>query len=183
PRRFGVVELKGRVITRIVEKPQRPKSNLAIVGIYYLADSALLFERLTQLIRSGRKEKGEYPFTWTLQELARSGVAIRPIRIERWLDCGTVAAILETNRFLLRRNCHFRPRKGCIIIPPVFIDDSARVESSIIGPNVSLGPDVTVRESIVRDAIVNSGAVLERMVVARAVVGVGHAGKMLMVQA
>jgi len=181
PRRFGVVELKHGLISRIVEKPKRPRSNLALVGLYYLRDSKRLFAALAELLRKGRKLNGEFPFTDTLQQLANSGTKIRPVKIDHWLDCGTPAAFLETNRHLLRGRSHFRPRPGCRIVPPVFIADSARVENSIIGPNVSLGAGVQVRDVIIRDAIVNHNVVLERAVIEKAILGVGSQGQLLSV--
>ena len=181
PRRFGVVELKHGLISRIVEKPKRPRSNLALVGLYYLRDSERLFRALAELLRKGRKLNGEFPFTDTLQQLANSGTKIRPVKIDHWLDCGTPAAFLETNRYLLRQRSHFRPRQGCRIVPPVFIADSARVENSIIGPNVALGEGVQVRDAIIRDAIVNRNVVLERAVIEKAILGVGRHGQLLSV--
>jgi glucose-1-phosphate thymidylyltransferase len=57
PRRFGIVEVKDGVAVRLVEKPDQPTSNLAIVGVYYVTDTPLLFGALETLVRrtSGRR--------------------------------------------------------------------------------------------------------------------------------
>ena len=53
PRSFGVVELEGGRIVRLVEKPQVPPSNLAIVGVYYLQDSSRLYQALEHVVTAG----------------------------------------------------------------------------------------------------------------------------------
>ncbi len=59
PRRFGVVETDGKFITKLVEKPEHPESNLAIVGLYYIHNSRLLKESLNELVEKDIKTRGD----------------------------------------------------------------------------------------------------------------------------
>jgi glucose-1-phosphate thymidylyltransferase len=171
PRRFGIVELAGGRITRLVEKPETPASNLAIVGLYFLHDAAALFGAIDRLVREDRTTRGEYQLTDALQLLLDAGVVMKPKQIDHWLDCGTRDAMIETNRHLLSRNGHFEPRPGTVVVPPVFIHDSATIEHSVIGPNVSVGPDAEVRGSVIRDSIVNARAIVEHALLEGSILG------------
>ena len=171
PRRFGVVELKNGHVTRFVEKPDRPRSNLAIVGVYFFRDSGHLFSALERLIARGHTTKGEYQLTDALQLMVSDGTKIKTRTIKHWLDCGTRDAMLATNRYLLARGGHYRPRAGSVIIPPVFIHDRARIESSIIGPNTSVGADADIHGSIVWDSIVNRHVVVQHTLLAGSILG------------
>jgi len=168
PRRFGIVELDGKYVRRLVEKPERPKSNLAIVGVYFLRDSARLFGALERLIARGRRTRGEFQLTDALQLLIRSGLKISTRVIEHWLDCGTREAMLETNRYLLARASSCRARPDTVVVPPVFIHDSAKIHGSVIGPNVSVGAEAEIRGSIVSDSIVQSSGRTRLCATARA---------------
>ena len=171
PRRFGIVELRGRYARRLVEKPERPKSNLAIVGVYFFRDSGLLFGALDRLIARGRKTRGEFQLTDALQLMIDSGMKIKTRVIEHWLDCGTRDAMLETNRYLLAKAGYFKPRRNTVIVPPVFIHDSAKIEGSVIGPNVSIGAEAEIRGSIVSDSIVNRRVVVEHALLQGSILG------------
>jgi glucose-1-phosphate thymidylyltransferase len=173
PRRFGVVELDGERVRRLVEKPADPPSNLAIVGVYYFTDSTPLFDALERLIEGDRRTRGEYQLTDALQMMIESGVDIRTRRIEHWLDCGTADALLDTNRYLLVESHHAKPRAGAVLVPPLFVHDSARIENSVVGPNVSVGPEVVIRDSVVTDSIVNRAAVVEQSLLERSILGEG----------
>jgi len=171
PRRFGIVELRGRYARRLVEKPERPRSNLAIVGVYFFRDSGLLFGALDRLIARGRRTRGEFQLTDALQLLIESGTKIRTRVIEHWLDCGTRDAMLETNRYLLAQKSHFKSRRDTVIVPPVFIHDSAKVQGSVVGPNVSVGAEAEIRGSIVSDSIVNRRVVVEHALLQGSILG------------
>ena len=171
PRRFGVVELKNGYVSRFVEKPDRPRTNLAIVGVYFFRDSGRLFGALERLIARGRTTKGEFQLTDALQLMVHDGLKIKTRTIEHWLDCGTRETMLATNRHLLQREGYYKPRPGTVVIPPVFIHDRARIQSSIIGPNVSVGADADIRGSIIWDSIVNRHVVVKHTLLEGSILG------------
>jgi glucose-1-phosphate thymidylyltransferase len=171
PRRFGVVEMKGGYVSRFVEKPDRPRSNLAIVGVYFFKNSARLFGSIERLIARGRTTKGEFQLTDALQLMVDDGIKIRTRTIKYWLDCGTRDAMLATNRHLLASEGYFKPRPGSVIVPPVFIHDRAKIQSSIIGPNASIGADADIHGSIVWDSIVNRHVVVEHTLLEGSILG------------
>jgi glucose-1-phosphate thymidylyltransferase len=173
PRRFGIVEVKDGVATRLVEKPDQPTSNLAIVGVYYISDSPLLFDALDTLVAKDVRTKGEYQLTDALQLMIERGHRIRPFTVEAWYDCGKTETLLETNRDLLELKAEPPPRAyhDSVVVPPVAIDPTAEVHHSIIGPHVSIAARAVVREAIVRDAIVNQDAIVEQVLLEGSVIG------------
>lgn len=116
PRRFGVVETRNSYVTKITEKPLEPKSNLAIVGIYYFTHASLLFESLQKIIREDHKTRGEYQLSDALQEMIDAGVKIKTLPVEYWLDCGTPEALIITNRYLLQTTNYYSQRERVVII-------------------------------------------------------------------
>ena len=171
PRRFGVVETKGGYISAMVEKPEKPKTNLAIVGIYSFRNSSQLYNALERLVESGRTTKGEIQFTDALAGLVKAGHKIRPVPIEGWYDCGKPETLLETNRHILDRKKFSPKAKNSLIIPPVYISPTAKVENSIVGPYASIGDGVRVDSSIISDSIVNEGASIRNMNLSGSLVG------------
>jgi glucose-1-phosphate thymidylyltransferase len=171
PRRFGIVELRNGVIGRIVEKPQEPKSDLAIVGVYYFNETSPLFQALEKIITKNIKTKGEFQLSDALELLIEEGLVIKAYPVEYWLDCGTPEALIETNRYLLQSNNYFKERKGSVIIPPVYIADSAKIEESVIGPFVSVSEEAEICRSIIKDSIINAGAIVENSLLAETILG------------
>jgi glucose-1-phosphate thymidylyltransferase len=171
PKGFGVVELSGDDIVDLEEKPKRPKSNLVIVGLYYFQDIKKVSEAIEYVMKKGIKVKNEYQLTDALKCLLQRGEKFKGVKIECWYDCGTAAALIETNRHLLKKTQYYRKRANCVIIPPVFIDDSADISEAVIGPNVSIGKDVKLKDSIVRDSIINNGAQVENALLVESIVG------------
>jgi glucose-1-phosphate thymidylyltransferase len=171
PQRFGVVEVKDDNVVSVVEKPKHPKSNLAIVGLYYFTDISIVKGAVEYIMEKDIKTKNEFQLTDALKYLLDKGEKFKVQRIENWYDCGTVDALIETNRYLLKRTHYHKKRSDSIILPPVFVADSAKISQAIIGPYVSIGDDVTVRNSIVRDSIINRGAVLENALLTESIIG------------
>ncbi|HUU55803.1 MAG TPA: sugar phosphate nucleotidyltransferase [bacterium] len=171
PRRFGVVVLDGDRVAKLVEKPQTPVSNLAIAGVYYISDPALMVKSLDRIVEDDIRTRGEYQLTDALQLMVEAGHEIRTFPIEGWFDCGEPGALLETNRALLARVEDAPRRPGSIIIPPVWIDDSAAIQNSIIGPNVSVAGGAIVKDSIVRDSIISEYAAVEALILHGSIIG------------
>jgi glucose-1-phosphate thymidylyltransferase len=171
PRRFGICEVKNGQIVRVIEKPENPPCNLAVVGVYYLLDSALLFQALQEQIDRDIKNHGEYQITDALQMMMDKGSKFIPIEIDEWYDCGKPDAMLDTNRQLLKAVTDVPKIKGSIIIPPVAIDPSAKVTRSIIGPYVSIAAQVIVENSIVMDSVLDQGATVANSLLERSLVG------------
>jgi glucose-1-phosphate thymidylyltransferase len=172
PRRFGVVELEGKRITRLVEKPEHPKTNLAIVGIYLIRKMPRLYSAIESLYDKKIKTKGEYQLTDALQLMLERGEHMEAFTVDGWYDCGKPETLLETNRQLLEMNpLHPSPRSGVVINPPVFVDPSAKLEHCIIGPYVSVAANSSVRNSVISNTIIGSNVHIETMMLQNSLVG------------
>lgn len=158
PRRFGVVEVDGKRILRLVEKPETFVSNLAIVGINFIRRSDLLFACLETLITKGIRTRGEFQLTDAFNMMVKKGADLQIFPVDRWFDCGAPDSLLETNRHLLGRLPPPPPREGVILIPPVFVAESATVKNSILGPYVSVGHGAAITDALIRDSIIEEGA-------------------------
>jgi glucose-1-phosphate thymidylyltransferase len=175
PRRFGVVTTEGDRITGFVEKPDTPISRQAIVGINYIVSPGRLFAALERIIQEDRKTKGEYQLTDALQVMLEEGEKMRTFQVDGWFDCGKPETLLETNHYLLERSSHYEPRENCIVIPPVFVADSAKVENCIIGPDVTIDEEADVRFTIIRNSIVSRKARVREVVLSGSLIGASAA--------
>ena len=166
-RRFGIVELDKRgEVTRLIEKPENPPSNLAIVGIYYMKNPKSLFDSLDQLIQQGQTTKGEFQLTDALQMMLDRGEHMRVFMVDGWYDCGKPETMLLTNRDLLDKqnlgaaeHSNLSARyPGSVIIMPVAVAQSVVIENCIIGPYVSVSAETVLRDCIVRNSIIGEHA-------------------------
>lgn len=174
PRRFGVVVVEDGRIARLVEKPQTPVSNLAVVGVYYFRDFADLIAAIEQQIAEDRRRGNEYYLAEAIQILIDRGRTIVAQPVSVWEDCGTVEALLQTNRFLLERQAQEHPTfPTSVVIPPVVIDPSATIERAVVGPYVSIGAGAVVSHAIVADSIIDEGATINGVMLHRSIVGRG----------
>ncbi len=171
PRRFGIAETRNGRIVRLIEKPDQPSSNLAIVGIYYLPDIAPLYASLDRLIEDEKRTKGEFQLTDALQTMLDAGHDMRVLPVDGWLDCGKAETLLETNRQLLTEKSYHRRLEGSIVIDPVYVADTAQVTNSIVGPFVSIGENSCIERSMLRDTIVNQGAVVQGAALEKSIIG------------
>ncbi len=163
-RRFGIVELDGDRIKAMVEKPEHPPTNLAIVGIYLIQDSDHLYRCLDALVEADIRSAGEIQLTDALVRMLNEGAVMKPFKIDEWYDCGKPETLLDTNRRILDRDYKRGILKDSnvasdvVICPPVVIAPGATIERSIIGPHVTLMDDAVVKNSILEDSIVGRGA-------------------------
>lgn len=172
PRKFGVVVLDGDRITRLVEKPEEPVSNQAVIGIYYFREIEQLFDAIDFQMRENLQKDGEFFIADAIQHLIDSGSSYTSLPVSVWEDCGSPEALLSTNRYLLER---FGKQADAtdqnVIVPPVYIDPSANISGSVVGPFASIGANVRVHRSIVTDSIVDEGAQIETAMLKNSIVG------------
>lgn len=176
PRSFGVAEIDEEgSISRVVEKPQIPKSNMALVGLYKIHETRMLFECLESNMREGKTIRDEYSLTDALDCMIHRGAAFRPFRVNNWFDCGKKESLLESNATLLKKlGGDISPDhvfENVIIIPPVSIAQGCEIRNTIIGPNVAIGERTVINYSIVRDSIIGSFSKLFDVVLNDSLIG------------
>lgn len=171
PRRFGVAELENGFISKLVEKPEEPKSKLAMVGIYFIRKPQVLVDCLKEMIKRNVRTKGEFQLTDALQLMIERGEKMKPFTVEGWYDCGKPETLLETNRYLLEHMPVPNPRNDVVVQPPVFISPKARVKNSVIGPFATVAEEAVVENSIIRNTIVSEGASVQDSLLEDSIVG------------
>jgi glucose-1-phosphate thymidylyltransferase len=175
PRRFGVALVgPDGYVTRLIEKPTDMNNNLVVVGFYYLKDSQAFIRAVEEQIARDIKTKNEYFLADALQLMLDKGMKMRVQPVEVWEDCGKPETVLHTNQYLLDHghdNSAAVKAEGSIIVPPVNIDPSARLVGSIIGPHVTIAAGCRVENSIVRDSIIDEGAMIQNALLAQSLIG------------
>lgn len=176
PGNFGVVEVNGEgFVTKLVEKPKIPKSNLAMVGIYKIANPMLLKEGIAYITSNQVKTHGEYQLTDILTYMIEHGEPIKTFNVDNWYDCGKKESLLEANAILLGKP-EFKQKlqkrfPGTVIIPPVSFGEGCAINNAIIGPNVAIGDNTTITYSIVKNSIIGSYTNVKSSVLNNSVIG------------
>src|SRR3954454_18844712 len=144
PESYGVAELDGERIVRLVEKPKAPPSNLALVGVYLFGPP--IFDAARALEPSWR---GELEITEAIQGVIDGGRQVRSEVVKGWWkDTGQLADMLEANRLVLEE-----------VVTSVEgeVDDASKVEGRVV-----LGPGAKLERSVVRGpAVIGAGAHVE----------------------
>jgi len=174
PEQFGVVELKGKKVVRLVEKPKKPKSDLALVGVYMFDKS--IFEAVSNIQPSWRNE---LEITDAIQYLIDHNFTVRPHIITGWWkDTGKLEDILEANRILLEDLKTYvrgkvdskskllgkvRIEKGAeirnsVIRGPAIIGENTKIVNSYIGPFTSIYFQVAIENSEIEHSIILEGS-------------------------
>jgi glucose-1-phosphate thymidylyltransferase len=171
PRRFGIAEMRDGFVSRLVEKPEHPTSHHAIVGLYWIRNPRLLERSIEELFAAGKRTKGEFQLTDALELMIQHGEKIRAFPVEGWYDCGKPETLLATNRHLLEKQGGERTMRDVVVIPPVYIAESAKIVHSVIGPYATVAAGATVENSIIRNSIVSDGANVDRALLDGSIVG------------
>lgn len=177
PRRFGVVEVNGDGrVTRFIEKPEAMNNREAVIGLYYIRESAKMLRAIESQFAQERTTKGEYYIADAFQIMIEQGAMFRTEPVKVWLDTGKPETVLETNRHLLKTgfdNSSDVQREDVMVIPPVNIHPSAKLHHVIVGPHTTIAADCEIRDSIIRDSIVDEGAVVEDSILDLSLIGRG----------
>ena len=170
-RRFGIVELNEGFISRLIEKPDNPPTNLAIVGIYLLQNSNKLYSCLNKLIEENIRTKDEYQLTDALQLMLEDKEQMKTFLIDGWFDCGKPETCLLTNKKILELEAKPEKVSGSVVIDPVYISKTAKIGNSIIGPNVSIANGAIIENSIIKNSIICEEAKIKNMVLSDSIIG------------
>jgi len=150
PKQFGVAELEGGRVVRVVEKPKKPVSNLALIGVYFFDKNV---HRAIESIKPSAR--GELEITDAIQWMIDKGYKVGAEVIEGWWkDTGKPDDILEANRLILE-DIERDVKGGCScgdseILGRVKIGEGVNiVNSKIVGP-VIIGNKVKINDSYIR---------------------------------
>ncbi len=172
PSRFGVAEIDGRHIKKITEKPKDPKSNLAVIGIYFLTPK--IFDIIKNLKPSWR---GELEITDALQLLMDEGYSVEYDTVTGWWkDTGTPEDIIHANKlvldsigtenqFLIDSDSEIKNNivigknteisRDSFITGPAIIGKNCKIGPKVrLGPYVSVGNNCTIRHCNIEDTII-----------------------------
>jgi len=176
PQMFGVAELDGNTVVRLVEKPKEPKTNLALVGVYMFGPE--IFNSAKRIKPSFRNE---LEITDAIQDLIDRKLRVTPHLVDGWWkDTGKLEDMLEANRLILET---LKPQnhgsvdaasrlEGTVVIEPgarvehsvirgpAIIGRGARIIHAYVGPFTSIGPDVEIRSAEIEHSIVLEGSLL-----------------------
>lgn len=175
PSRFGVAVRDGDEVTELVEKPDEPISNEALIGIYFIRELADLKTEIDYLIENDLRGKGgEYQLTDALDRRLQKGDVFTTASVDAWMDCGTIPALLETTGRILEReseDLHQGTVTDSVIRDPVYVGPNATVSNAVVGPHVSIEEGATVKNAVVRDSIVFAEGQVEDAVLTDSIVG------------
>lgn len=177
PRAFGVAEIdESATVTRLAEKPAVPRSELALIGVYFFTPA---IHRAVDSIRPSAR--GELEITDAIQWLVEHGARVKASEyFGFWADTGSVDAVLESNRRLLdevRPQRHGEVDDASVLNGPVVLSPGARVvrsriegpayigpgsvvEDSHLGRYTAIGAGCVVRRTLIEDSIVQDGSSL-----------------------
>jgi glucose-1-phosphate thymidylyltransferase len=175
PERYGVAELSNGRVTRLVEKPSEPNTDLALVGVYMFTPA--VFDAARSIQPSGR---GELEITDAIQTLVDRGLRVDPHIVHGWWkDTGQVEDMLEANRLILddleeRMDGDLVESRveGRVVIEegarlerstvrgPAIVGRGSQVMDAYIGPYTAVGEDVQIKGAELEHSIVLSGSVI-----------------------
>lgn len=181
PRQFGVAELEGGRVVRVVEKPKEPVSNLALIGVYFFD------KNVHQAIKSiNPSARGELEITDAIQWMINKGYKVGAEIIGGWWkDTGRPDDILEANRLILEDierdvggakvvnvasqiSGRVKIGKGSEIINskiigPVIIGNKVKVIDSYVGPFTSLSDGVEIKKTEIEYSVVLENTKIENI--------------------
>ncbi|CAN5783119.1 glucose-1-phosphate thymidylyltransferase [soil metagenome] len=173
PESYGVAELEAGRVARLVEKPQSPRTDLALVGVYMFEPS--IIEAARAIEPSGR---GELEITDAIQHLVDTGRRVDPHVVTGWWkDTGKVEDLLEANRLILddlgeriegelvdsRVDGRVVVEPGArleraMVRGPAIVGAGATITDAYIGPYTSIGEGVAIAGAEVEHSIVLAGS-------------------------
>lgn len=172
PSELGVVFLNGAHASKLIEKPDEPVSNLAMIGLYYVKSAPALFESINYLLEHKIRTKGNFHLTDALQHLIDTGKKVAVREATDWIDADHGDGMFLLNQKLLGKTSRLNGKTfNSIIIRPSHIGKGAIIRDSVIGPHASIGVGSVIEGSIIKESIICTGvevngAALEHSIIA-----------------
>jgi glucose-1-phosphate thymidylyltransferase len=180
PEAFGVINLnEANEIVALVEKPKEFVSDLAVIGIYYFKDVAVLKNELQYVLDNNIIHGGEYQINDGIKQMMAKGMKFVPGEVEAWMDCGNKDVTVETNsrmlNFLHNDGEHLIDYDVVLdnstIIPPCYIGKDVILVNTTIGPNVSLGAHCRVTDSKIKNSLIQNHTHIKNAKLDNAMIG------------
>ena len=180
PEAFGVVKLNDKnEIVELVEKPKEFVSDLAVIGIYYFKDIAVLKQELQNVLDNNIQNGGEYQINDGIKNMMANGKIFKTGEVSAWMDCGNKNVTVETNsrmlaflaedkESLISKNVKM---ENATIIEPCFIGEDVVLINATVGPNVSLGNGCHVVDSSIKNSLVQTHAHIKNANLDNAMIG------------
>ena len=165
PEAFGVINLnENNEIIELVEKPKEFVSDLAVIGIYYFKDVAVLKNELQLVLDNNIVHGGEYQINDGIKQMMSKGMKFVPGKVDEWMDCGNKDVTVDTNNrmlnFLHNDGIHLIDhdvlQNNSTIIAPCYIGKNVVLTNATIGPNVSLGDGCHVSDSTIKNSLIQT---------------------------
>lgn len=180
PEAYGVVKLNdNRQITDLVEKPKEFVSDLAVIGIYYFKDVAILKNELQKVLDNNIIRGGEYQINDGIEAMKQQGLIFVPGKVDEWMDCGNKDVTVETNGRMLK----FLHQDGEKLISdsvmirnseitePCFIGEKVELINAKIGPNVSIGDGSVILNSTISNSLIQNFSEIRNAKLDNAMIG------------
>ena len=180
PEAFGVVKLNdANEIVELVEKPATFVSDLAVIGIYYFKDVAVLKNELQLVLDNNIIHGGEYQINDGIKQMMAKGMTFVPGKVDEWMDCGNKDVTVETNSRMLgflhsdgEHLVDFDVKlENATIIPPCYIGKNVVLTNATVGPNVSLGDGCHVSNSTIQNSLVQTHSHIKNANLDNAMIG------------
>jgi glucose-1-phosphate thymidylyltransferase len=169
PHAYGIAELEGERVVRLVEKPSEPRSDLALVGVYLFTPT--VFESARAI---GYSARGELEITEALQHMIDRGLRVEPHRVTGWWkDTGKLEDMLEANRLVLSTlegdvrgelvNTMLEGPvqigegsrlQGCTVRGPVIIGAGCSLKEVFVGPYTAISDGVVIEQAELEHSII-----------------------------
>ena len=166
PEAYGVVKLNDKEeIVELVEKPETFVSDQAVIGIYYFKDVAVLKSKLQEVLDENVMNGGEYQINDGIKRMMADGRIFKTGTVDEWMDCGNKVVTIDTNTrmlgFLKADNeeqlvADSVTLENSTIIEPCFIGENVILKNTTVGPNVSIGNNCTIIDSIVKNSLIQT---------------------------
>ncbi|WP_348800225.1 sugar phosphate nucleotidyltransferase [Flavobacterium adhaerens] len=180
PEAFGVVNLnENNEIIELVEKPKEFVSDLAVIGIYYFKDIAVLKNELQSVLDNNIIHGGEYQINDGIKQMMAKGMKFVPGEVAEWMDCGNKDVTVETNSrmlgFLYKDGINLVDSnvtlENSTIIPPCYIGENVVLVNATVGPNVSLGNGCQVQNSTIQNSLIQTHSTIKNANLDNAMIG------------